>query len=170
MPVYTHYYTQNKIKEIPEGLIKDIIQLFKNIYGPTIFKEMNKLDTKKISSFDEVYDDIIYIVRLNNKNIYIRIYCDWFIIDVDKFGKLDCDPDDDKYEFIVKLLIMLCIYYGVIENGFEDDNNKYDDKVIQKCKKELYKLGFKNFKCNYENNHYFINMIKKNKDVLLKSN
>lgn len=161
MPAYIHYYTQNKIKEIPEGLIKDIIQLFKNIYGPSTFKETYKINTKKISSYNEVYDDTIYIVRLNNKKIYIRIYCDWFIIDVNKSGKLKCDPDDDKYEFIVKLLLMLCIYYGVIKNGFEDDNDEYDDKIIQKCKKELCKLGFKNFNCNYENNKYFINMNKK---------
>lgn len=98
---------------------------------------MYKTDTKKISSFDNVYDDI-YIVRLNNKKICIRIYCDWFKIDINKSGKLNCDPDDDKYEFIVKLLLMLCIYYRVIKNGFEDDNDEYDDKVIQKCKKELY--------------------------------
>jgi len=161
MPAYTHYYTQNKIKEIPEGLIKDITQLFKNIYNSTIFKEMYKLNTKKISSFNEVYDDTIYIVRLNKKKIYIRIYCVWFIIDVNKSGKLECDPDDDKYEFIVKLLLMLCIYYGVIKNGFRDDNDEYDNKIIQKCKKELCKLGFKNFNCNYENNKYFINMNKK---------
>lgn len=161
MSVYTHYYTQNKIKEIPEGLIKDITQLFKNIYNSTTFKETYKINTKKISSYNEVYDDTIYIVRLNNKKIYIRIYCDWFIIDVNKSGKLECDPDDDKYEFIVKLLLMLCIYYGVIKNGFEDDNDEYDNKIIQKCKKELCKLGFKNFNCNYENNKYFINMNKK---------
>ena len=161
MPAYIHYYTQNKIKEIPEGLIKDITQLFKNIYNSTIFKETYKINTKKISSFNEVYDDTIYIVRLNNKKIYIRIYCEWFIIDVNKYGKLECDPDDDKYEFIVKLLLMLCIYYGVIKNGFEDDNDEYDNKIIQKCKKELCKLGFKNFNCNYENNKYFINMNKK---------
>ena len=117
MSVYTHYYTQNKIKEIPEGLIKDITQLFKNIYKDK-FKEINKLNTLHISSFNEIYDDIIYIVRLNNKKIYIRIYCDWFIIDVNKSGKLYCDPDDEKYEFIVKLLLMLCIYYGVIKKWF----------------------------------------------------
>ena len=159
MPVYTHYYTQNKIKEIPEDLIKDITQLFKNIYKDK-FKEIDKTNIDKKSIFNDVYDEDIYIVRLNNKKIYIRIYCDWFIIDIDKFGKLDCEPDDEKYEFIVKLLLMLCIYYGVIENGFEDDNDEYDEKIIQKCKKELYKLGFKNFKCNYENNKYFINMNK----------
>ena len=50
MPVYTHYYTQNKIKEIPEGLIKDIIQLFKNIYGPTTFKETYKINTRSHSA------------------------------------------------------------------------------------------------------------------------
>ena len=156
---YAHFYIQNKIDEIPKDLIKDITQLFKNIYKDK-FKEIDKTNIDKKSIFNDVYDEDIYIVRLNNKKIYIRIYCDWFIIDIDKFGKLDCEPDDEKYEFIVKLLLMLCIYYGVIENGFEDDNDEYDEKIIQKCKKELYKLGFKNFKCNYENNKYFINMNK----------
>ena len=158
---YTHYYTQNKIKEIPNGLIKDIKQLFKNVYKNK-FKIIDKTNTYKISSFDNIYDDDIYIIRLNTKKIYIRIYCDWFIIDTKKSGKMSCNPDSSSsfYETIIKTLLILCIHYGVIENGWQDDRNQIYNPIMNKCKEELYKLGYTKINIKYENENYYSSMLK----------
>ena len=161
MPAYYFTYTQKKIKEIPNELINDIIKLTKNIFGKNKFNKIYKVD-KRISYFNNTYDDV-YIVRLNNKKIYIRIYCGWFIIDTNKSGIMDCEPDDEYYEVFTHCLIMLCIYYNLVGNNWSNDNNKLDKNVITKCKKELYKLGFKQIVCNFNTKlkyYYLTKMIK----------
>lgn len=159
MPAYTFYYTQNKVSYIPDELINDIKQLFINLYGKSKFNEIYEVN-RKIKTFDKVYVDT-HIVRLNNKKIYIRIECGWFIIDINKEGELICDPDDSDYEILVNCLLMLCIYYNVIENKWENDNKTLDKTIINKCKKELYKLGFNNIsvKFNDKDKYYYLEKI-----------
>ena len=165
MSAYTHYYTQNKIKEIPNGLIKDIKQLFKNLYKDK-YKEIDKTKSKKIYTYNDWNEESLYIVRLNNKKIYIKICLDWFIIDINRSNKetfIDVDYSSYYYEIIIKILLMLCVYYGVIKNEWQDDRNKINETLMNKCKKELIKLGFSkiNYKFDNKNKSYYTEMIKK---------
>jgi len=162
--VYTHYYRQNKIKEIPEELIKDIKQLFKNIYKNK-YKEIDKTNSKKIYTYNDGIEENLYIVRLNNKKIYIKICLDWFIIDINKTNNktfIDTDYSSYFYEIIIKILLMLCIHYGVIKNEWQDDRNKIYNPIMNKCKEELYKLGYSKINFSFDNKSkvYQTSMIK----------
>lgn len=161
MHSYCFYYTQNKIKLIPNELIKDIEILFKNIYNKNELDEIYKLNSK-ISSFDNIYTGL-YIIRLNNKKIYIKLETGWFIIDINISGVMECYPDDSDYELIVNCLIILCIYYNVIENKWTTDGD-INKNIMKNITKELSKLGFKQFNCKYnkEDDYYFINDMIKN--------
>ncbi len=56
---------------------------------------------------------------------------------------------------------MLCIYYKIIKNKWENDNKTLDKTIINKCKKELYKLGFNNIsvKFNDDDKYYYLEKI-----------
>lgn len=65
---------------------------------------------------------------------------------------MSCDPDESShfYEIVIKTLLMLCVHYGVIENGWQDDRNKICKPIIEECKKELNKLGYTEININYD--------------------
>ena len=176
-------FNQDIIHCLPDELITDLNQLFKLIYKENYDKLFLRQHINKeeyISYFknryfyelsynEDFFEKQLIIEQLDNSGIIIHFPENEIIIK-DEI-KSDCIiVNNEDYNYIILTIIMLCVKHKVINNNwlsaiiltdeyilYEYGDLYIDDyynNLINRCKQTLFKIGYTEFNCVVDKNHY----------------
>lgn len=176
-------FNQSMTKRLPKELINDLKKIFKEIYKEDyehLFLPLGRNKEEYIYYFknryyyelsynENFFENQIIIEQLDESGLLFH-FPDFSFI-VNKSIKNDFIVSNNiDYNYILLTIIMLCVKHNIIKNNWissiEIDSyilyeygdyyiNDYYNLLIQKCKNTLYKIGYKQFNCNINENYWF---------------